>query len=164
MLLETFAQAHTPIRTSLAGWLHTPATHCSLDRVKADAGRRTREVRNVTELGGAVVSQWDDIGPCVDEAIASLPEKLRYPIISHFLEGQTHDAIAESLCLSQSSVTRRIQRGIEGIRKGLRRRGLIAAPGALTVALGSGSAASQDVSSPQRLSDGLHRSCRNQQL
>lgn len=41
------AQAHTPVRASLTGWLHTLATHCSLDRIKADARRRLLRTAHV---------------------------------------------------------------------------------------------------------------------
>ncbi|HIJ64365.1 MAG TPA: sigma-70 family RNA polymerase sigma factor [Candidatus Hydrogenedentes bacterium] len=118
------AQAHSPVRTSLAGWLHTLAVHRSLDRIKADARRRAREIRYVTAASEPSEPGWNDLMPVVDESIAALPEKLRYPIIAHFLEGETHDAIAQTLGVSQSTVTRRIQRGVKETRESLRRRGV----------------------------------------
>ena len=134
------AQAHSPIRTSLAGWLHTLATHRSINRIRTDTRRREREIRYVTEENGDspvshTVDVWDEVGPFVDEAIAALPEKLRYPVIAYFLENRTHGAIARTLDLSQSAVTRRIQKGIEQVRKSLRRRGVLVGASALAAML-----------------------------
>ena len=125
------AQAHSPIRSSLAGWLHALATHRAMDRIKADARRREREMRYSNTLNSSTSVEWDDIRPLVDEAIASLPEKLRHPIISHFLEGQSHDAIAMRCGISQPTVTRRIQKGVEETRKCLKRRGVPIGAGAI---------------------------------
>jgi len=129
------ARADSPVQTSLAGWLHTLATHRSLDRIRSDARRRAREERYVTEAPEEVLPEWDDVRPLVDEAIAALPEELRYPIVAHFLEGETHAAIASTLGISQSGTTRRIQRGIGRIRKSLAQRGVPVALTALTASL-----------------------------
>ena len=111
-------------RASLAGWLHTVAIRRSLDRLKADRRRRRREQQYVSENGTPQEAHWDDIQKHVDEAIASLPERLRHPIVNHFLEGRTHQEIAQSLGIPRTTVTSRIARGIEQVRKSLRRRGI----------------------------------------
>lgn len=67
---------------------------------------------------------WDDIYRYVDEAIADLPEALRVPVVAHFLDDQTHEAIAQTLGLTRQGVTYRIGQGIERVRKGLKRRGV----------------------------------------
>jgi RNA polymerase sigma factor (sigma-70 family) len=118
----TLAGHRDPICQSLGGWLHTVATRRSLNRIRAENRRKDRDTtytdqeRNSTR---AVMAGWDEIRGLVDEAIAALPERLRYPVIAHFLEGQTHAAIADTLGVSQPSVTRYIKKGVEEIRSAL---------------------------------------------
>ena len=89
----------------------------------------------------------------MDEAIAALPGRLHYPIVCHFHKGQSHFAIAQSLGITRSAVSRQVAKGIEQIRKNLRRKGIPvsgvglsallagnaaeAVPTTLTVALGN---------------------------
>ncbi len=136
-------RAHTPVRTSLPGWLHTLATHCSINRIRSDASRRKREVRYVTEASdnglkvGAANAEWNEMVAFIDEAIAALPEKLRFAVVSHFIEGQTHEAIAEMLGVSRPTITRRIQKGVQQARKSLVRRGVSIGASALGVLMTS---------------------------
>ena len=66
-----------------------------------------------TEIG------WDDIQTYVDEAIAELPERLRWPVVAHYLEGQTYHTIAGSLGVPRSTVASRVQKGLDVVRKSL---------------------------------------------
>ncbi|MCP4644180.1 MAG: hypothetical protein GY851_27305, partial [bacterium] len=66
-----------------------------------------------------------DLASHVDEAINALPERLRTPLLAHFFEGQTHEAVAESLGMPRGTVTYRINRGVHLVRRSLRRRGVI---------------------------------------
>ncbi|MFC1735162.1 sigma factor-like helix-turn-helix DNA-binding protein, partial [Candidatus Hydrogenedentota bacterium] len=78
---------------------------------------------------------WDDLQNLVDEAIADLPEKLREPLVRHFLGKQSHATIASDLGVSRAAVTQRIGRGIGRIRKSLRQRGVPVAITALAAML-----------------------------
>ena len=125
------AQAEARRIRILGGWLHTFATHRSLDRMRADKRRVQRE-RRYAEAGPAhTESTWDEIQDFVDEAIAELPEKLSSVIVGHFLEGRSQANIAQSLNLSPSAVSRRIDRAVERIRDTLRKRGLVVSVGVL---------------------------------
>jgi len=111
-------------RQSLGGWLHRVATNRSLNRLKADYRRHEREKEYSAMASNAGETSWQDLQGYVDKAIAELPDELRLPVIVHFLEGKTHRAVAKSLGISRSAVTRRIQHGVELIRKNLKRRGI----------------------------------------
>ncbi len=140
------------IRSSLGGWLHTLATHRSIDRLRSEKRRAERELQFAEEMNSQIEIGWNDVQMYVDESIASLPENLRDPIIRHFLERQTHEAIAMSLGVSRPAISQRIDKGINEIRKYLKSRGIPisasalgvmmadipieAAPAALTTALG----------------------------
>ncbi|MFA6244569.1 MAG: sigma-70 family RNA polymerase sigma factor, partial [Candidatus Hydrogenedentales bacterium] len=136
----------------LGAWLHAVATTSCLAIVRSEKRRKVRESQFALEHSPDAAIQWDDVSSHIDEVIADLPERLRVPIVLHFFEDETHDAIARRLGVSRTTVTYRIQKAIELIRKRLQRRGLVvvgsalaammtanltaeAAPKALTVAL-----------------------------
>ena len=115
---------------SLPAWLHVMAVRRSLNVLRAAGRRHERETRFVESQRVADDSQtWDTLMADVDEAIASLPEDLRGPLILHFLEEKSQQAIARELGISQTTVSRRIDEGIDAVRASLRN----AAP-ALTLA------------------------------
>jgi RNA polymerase sigma factor (sigma-70 family) len=138
--------------SSLAGWLYTLATHRSVDRLRTENQRRRREEHFANGVASHREATWDDVQAYLDEAIGALPEKLRHPLVSHFLEGETHESIARSLGVPRTTVTSRVTRGIEQVRKALKRRGVLvsasglaslltveaseATPATLTAALG----------------------------
>lgn len=135
---ETFLQLTRDAGTvtgSLPGWLHRVATHKAIDHMRRDASRRRREMQYVATQPRET-AQWKDISPCVDESLNNLDPELRDILISHFLEGRTTRAIAAMRGISQATVSRRIESGVEQLRCGLRRRGIIVAVGALSVLLG----------------------------
>jgi len=128
------ARVRRVIAPSLAGWLYRVAVRRSLDQMKSESRRKRREARYMETMDMSASVTWDDIQAHVDEAIAALPEKLRQPIIYRFLEGQTQNAIAQNLAISDSTVQYRLNRGIERIHKFLKGRGIIA-PSAIIASL-----------------------------
>ncbi len=135
---ETFLQLTKDAGTvtgSLPGWLHRVATHKAIDHMRRDASRKRRERQYVAKKP-LETAHWKDISPCVDESLNNLDPELRDILISHFLEGRTTRAIATMRGVSQATVSRRIESGVEQLRVSLRRRGIIVAVGALTALLG----------------------------
>ncbi len=80
---------------------------------------------------------WDDLSPLIDEAIASLPDRYKVVILSHYFERQSHQSIAQNVGLARRTVTYRIQRGLELIRKRLKREGMFASAAHLGVLMES---------------------------
>lgn len=134
---ETLAQPGNKPGAYLGAWLHRVAANASLKHIRAAKRRRDREQRYVSQTDQDDEIEWQEIYGYVDEAIAGLPEKVRAPIVAHFLEGQTHKAIAQSIGLSRQAVAYRINKGIEYIRKSLQRRGIRVASSALAAAMGA---------------------------
>ncbi len=135
---ETFLQLTRDAGTvtgSLPGWLHRVATHKAIDHVRRDASRRHRE-RQYAAKKPRETAHWKDISPYVDESLNNLDPELRDILICHFLEGHTTRAIAAMRGISQATVSRRIESGVEQLRAKLRRRGIIVAVGALSALLG----------------------------
>jgi RNA polymerase sigma factor (sigma-70 family) len=124
------------VKTSVAGWLHRVAVREALATRRRDGSRRQTEREAATMRPcDAAEPTWDDIAAEVDQAIDELPERLREPLVLHFLEGKPQTAIAEELGVSQPAVSMRINRGIERLRRHLRRTGVVLPAGALAALL-----------------------------
>ena len=135
---ETFLQLAKDAGTvtgSLPGWLHRVATHKAIDQVRRDAARKHREAEYMT-VRPHETAEWKEISPYVDEGLNLLDPQLRSILISHFLEGRSTREIARAQGFSQATVSRRIEAGVEQLRAGLRRRGILVAAGALGLLLG----------------------------
>lgn len=131
------SQSKVAISSTLGGWLHTVATRRSLDRVRGDRRRVARERAFSESASNSAVAEWDDVVALVDEAIAGLDAELRDPVVAFFLEERSQSEIAESLGVSQPTVSRRIDKGLKKVRRALAKRG-VAVPGvALAGFLGS---------------------------
>ncbi|GMV92522.1 MAG: hypothetical protein AMXMBFR82_23000 [Candidatus Hydrogenedentota bacterium] len=117
------AQERRPIQ-SPGGWLHRLATHRSIDRIRSVSRRTKREQQFAEDHPESVEPAWDDIREMVDEAIAALPEKFQGPLVAHYFEGRTYDAIAVELGIPRATAAGRVRRGVEKIRKTLQKRGV----------------------------------------
>lgn len=117
------------IRSSLGGWLHAAATHRACNVVRDSATRRSYEKRHAEEKvegGEAAEVEWEEISPHVDAALAELEEELREPLVLHFLQGRTQAEVAVELGISQPTVSRRLEAGVESLRAKLRNAGVVA--------------------------------------
>jgi len=127
-----------PARASLAGWLYQTARHAALDARKRVA-RRARHEKEAAAMRRAKTPEsspgpdWNEISPQLDLALAALPAGHRDALVLHYLEGKTQVEVADELGCDQSTVSKRLSRGIEKLRRSLGRRGVRVS----TVALGS---------------------------
>jgi len=119
---------------SLPGWLHRVATHKAIDQVRRDATRRRREADHAV-LRSEEATDWREISPFVDEGLNLLNPQVRSILIAHFLEGRSTREIARAQGVSQATISRRIEMGVELLRAGLRRRGILVAAGTLGLLL-----------------------------
>lgn len=114
----------------LSGWLHQIATRKSVDLIRRSAHRRRREqVYSRTQPEAA--HTWHDLSGYVDEALDKLDAPTRAVLLEHFLAGKTTSEIARDQDVSQATVSRRINDGLERLRGALRRQGLLVAAGSL---------------------------------
>ena len=104
------ATGETVIRSSLGGWLHRLATHGSIDRIRSEQRRIQREQHFAENGDSHVEATWDDIQGHVDAAVDTLPDKLRDPVLRHFIGRETHGAIATS-SISPTAATAPAGRG-----------------------------------------------------
>jgi RNA polymerase sigma-70 factor (ECF subfamily) len=118
------------ISGSLGSWLHQVAMRKSIDLVRRSAHRRHRE-RRYAETRPEAIHTWHDLSGYVDEALDDLDESTKSLLLEHFLAGKTTSEIARDRGVSQATVSRRINDGLEQLRGALRRQGLLVAAGAL---------------------------------
>ena len=126
------ARRAATIRSSVGGWLHRLATHRSLNAVRSRNRRREREQnaaavspKEYTDSEAEVA--WHHLEPLLDQAIDSLPEEHRTPIVLHFLENRPQREVASRLGVHQSTVSRHIQEAIVALRAHLCESGFVMA-------------------------------------
>lgn len=117
-LLQLARKAST-IQTSVAGWLHQVATHRALNAVRSRGRRRAREIRAATVESETTETAWSEVEPLLDEAVDGLPADVRVAIILHFLQSLSQEAVAQRLGVHQSTISRRIDRGLHLLRERL---------------------------------------------
>jgi RNA polymerase sigma factor (sigma-70 family) len=122
------------ITGSLPGWLHATARNRAIDSLRRASTRREYEGQAV-EMAQQQDTTWDEVMPHVDAALAALPEDLRAPVLLHFLEGRTQSEVAAALGINQSTVSRRLEKGLEALRGQLKRSGVLVSLAALGVLL-----------------------------
>ena len=129
------------VRENVAGWLHAVATSRSLNVVRS---RRRRALREQAVAGDTVAvtesAESRELQSLIDRALNGLSDDLRLPIILHYLEGQSQQEVAQRLGINQATVSRRLQRGVERLRRRLGSFGVMTTVAALTSFLGQGSA------------------------
>jgi len=115
---------------SLAGWLHNVAVRVSLNALRANR-RRHRHVQEAADVRPEIdqSERLDALKQFIDEELAALPEQLREVVVLCDLEGRTRGEVAQLLSLPASTVTDRLHRGRELMRKRLIRKGLTVAAG-----------------------------------
>lgn len=104
------------IKTSVAAWLHQTARNSALSLRQTLQARRRREKRAAEAQPEGWDSNWNAIAPYIDEALEALPADLKEPLILHYLQGLDQAEVAERLNTSQSTVSRRIEKGISELR------------------------------------------------
>lgn len=121
-------------RGSLEGWLRTVMAQEFVNRYRkqkrnVSLEEQTEEgVQFVAKAAEPVPSGDDRLEAATDEALAELSAEDRFTLASYYLDGRTLAEIARALGLHESSVSRRLDRLSDALRKrilaGLRARGM----------------------------------------
>jgi RNA polymerase sigma factor (sigma-70 family) len=123
-----FLQRAVTIRehATLASWLYRVAYRTAL-RAQRSAARRAVHERKVLTRAAAAwspVGVANEVQPALDEELNRLPEKYRAPLVLHFLQGLSKEETARVLCCPVGTVSSRLHRGQEHLRRRLIRRGV----------------------------------------
>jgi len=121
------AKSAGAVRGSLVGWLHRCATTSSIDLIRSESRRRSREAK--AALPSAVAAdarhdpQWAEVRAALDEALDELPEAQRDLIVQRYLVGRSGAELARELGVSDSLVSRRVRSAIDELRHRLSAKG-----------------------------------------
>jgi RND family efflux transporter MFP subunit len=128
---------------ALGGWLHRVACRVALRARSGLARRARREHNGVDQLGITRESAApNDLAAILDEEVNRLPARQRLVFVLCCLEGKTGEEAARQLGCARGTVSSRLTRAREQLRRRLTRRGLVPA-----VALGA-AVAEEAVSAP----------------
>jgi len=112
-------------KDALGPWLYGVAVKVT-GRFRNRAARHARTRRQLSE-GMAVSKTLDpetDLRAAIDQEIASLPERLRDPIILCLVEGRSYDEAARCLHWTEGALRGRLAAAREKLRARLERRGI----------------------------------------
>ncbi|MBI3119735.1 MAG: sigma-70 family RNA polymerase sigma factor, partial [Candidatus Hydrogenedentes bacterium] len=132
------AQATNAFRAPLGAWLHRVTVNLCLDRIRSESSRRRREEHYGSQTSETVELTWDDLSVHIDAAINALPETLRETVLQHYMEGRTHQDIADREGVSRAAITQRTQRALALLRDNLKQRGIVAPLAVLSSLLPTG--------------------------
>lgn len=127
---------------TLSHWLYTVAYRTAV-KARISAARRRAHERQGVEMPASPVNgdaAWRELRPVLDEELNRLPEKYRAPLVLCYLEGKTHLQAARDLGWPSGSVSRRMNRARDLLRKRLLKRGIVLAPVVLAALLAQGKA------------------------
>jgi RNA polymerase sigma factor (sigma-70 family) len=114
-------------RGLLSHWLFGVAHRVAV-RAKANAARRHRHEQTgiAVDPAGNHKPPLDDLAAILDEELSRLPESLRAPMVSCYLEGLTHDEAALRLGWPVGTLRSRMSRARALLQRRLTRRGISA--------------------------------------
>jgi RNA polymerase sigma factor (sigma-70 family) len=121
---EALAAAGTKPGAYVGAWLHRVATYHAIGHVRSEVRRKKRESQYSSARPPQGTIEWKDIYEYVDEAVNDLPDKLRLPLIAHYLEGQSKESVGLSLGTSRQLADYRIEQGLKRVRRALQRKGV----------------------------------------
>src|SRR5262249_21712777 len=117
----------------LANWLYGVA--CRISRkARISAVRREARERRAGKMGSQeqlLDLEWAELKAVLDEELGQLPEKYRAPLILCYLCGRTNAEAAKQLGWPSGSMSERLSRARDMLRRRLNRRGLTLSAGLL---------------------------------
>lgn len=111
----------------LGNWLYGVALRCAR-RVRTRTAQRLAREQPVTDMPARNpipdAAEWRDLRPILDEEISRLPEKLRAPLLLCELEGVPRPEAAHRLGVPEGTLSSRLARGKDALRRRLLKRGI----------------------------------------
>ncbi len=123
----------------IGAWLHQATRYAAVDAVRGRQRRQAREQEafRMSEVLTKTEAplDWDQIGPQVDQIIASLGDKDRDALVLRFLAGKSFAQIAGQLEVTENTARMRVDRALEKLRLRFARRGITSTVAALGAVL-----------------------------
>lgn len=126
-------------RTVLAGWLYAATRNQTVDYIRTERRRRTREqdAHIMNELFSPAVPEvdWEQLRPVLDGAMDELGARDREAVLLRFFAGQPFAEIGAKLQLSEDAARMRVERALDKLHELLAHRGITSTAAALGAAL-----------------------------
>jgi RNA polymerase sigma factor (sigma-70 family) len=113
-------------KTVLVGWLHRTAYLTALKMLRDERRRQKREQESVAMIANSPEpnTDWHALSQKLDEAIASLADKDRLPILLRFFDRHSMRQVGEVLGISEDAAKMRVGRAMDRLRDSLKTRGI----------------------------------------
>jgi len=127
----------------LANWLYGVAGRTAREARNRLGRRRAREQQamDLPDNRPADADHWADARPVLDEELERLPEKYRVPVVLCDLQSRSRKQAAEQMGLPEGTVSSRLARARDILRRRLTRRGLSLSTASLAALLAAESTA-----------------------
>src|SRR5258706_14011206 len=118
-----------PLQTIVAGWFNLTAKACArgLRRTTANRARYEREAAKMNEVSPKNATDeaaWQDIAPCIDDVLETLPVAQREAVLLRYFWGLSQVEAARELKCEEETLHSRVRLGLQKTREGLQRRGI----------------------------------------
>src|ERR1041384_6836952 len=122
---------------SLVGWLYRSTRFAAHKRLRDDWRRQARERQAMDNFDttSETATEWDRVGPVLDEAMADLSDEDREALLLRFFKDHDFRAIGLSLGVSDDAAQKRVTRALERLRAEFNRRGVTTTALALSTAV-----------------------------
>lgn len=123
--------------SNLGGWLYRCATNAAISKLRSDGARVERERMQTapTQLAGPSI-EWRQIEEILDACLAELPTDNRELIIQRFFTNRSQNELANVLGVDQATVSRRLKKAIEQLRRLMISRGVTLSAAVLAAEMG----------------------------
>ena len=123
--------------TLLIGWLCHATRLASLEQLRRDRRRshRERQAMDWHETSSEIATDWKEIGPALDEAIASLGDEDRNALLLRFFKNESLASVGTILGVSEDAAQKRVSRALEKLREFFAGRGINTTAAVLSVAI-----------------------------
>ncbi len=107
----------------LTPWLYAVTRRTAIDVIRKESRRQLRE-QIAVEMNdmNATASEWTQIEPLLDDAMAALDETDRTAILLRFFENKNLREVGEALGTSDDTAQKRVSRAVERLREFLSKR------------------------------------------
>ena len=122
-----------PGRTVLAGWLYRATRFVALELVRKEARQQAKH----DELARMETSEplWEQVRPVLEDALDGISRNERDAIMLRFFEDRSLREVGAELNISEEAARKRVDRGLEQLRKLLARQGIATSSGLLSATL-----------------------------
>lgn len=111
--------------TILAGWLFRTTRFAAARALRGEQRRRLREQEAAQmNVEPGEETNWQEIAPVLDEALARLGEKERHAVLLRFFERKEFKEVGSAIGSSEDAAKKRVSRSLEKLRVFLLRRGV----------------------------------------